>query len=500
MPERILVTGATGYIGGRLIPRLLERGYRVRALVRDPARLALRPWMQGEWAGQVEVVAGDALSGEGLDAALAGCDRAYYLIHSMAEGEKGFADRDRQAATNFATAAKRQGIQQIIYLGGLGASSAKLSKHLSSRHETGACLREAGVPVTEFRAAIIVGSGSLSFEMIRYLTERLPVMPAPKWVGTRVQPIGIRDLLSYLIAALTQPEALNQIIEIGGADVLTYGDMMIEYGKVRGLKRYVIVFPVLTPTLSARWVDLVTPIPKAFARPLIEGLKNETIVTNSLAQELFPEIEPITYRAAVERAIQRTQLGEVESSWTGALPPNVRPGQIHLSQQQVEGMIMKRSSLRVNAPSRYAASEIFALGGQRGWLYANVLWQIRGGLDLLFGGVGMRRGRRHPTQLLPGDALDFWRVEQVIPGEELLLRAEMKLPGKAWLRLQALPDPPEAGVESPTSIVHLTSYYYPHGLWGLVYWYILLPFHDLIFAGMTQRIGQRAEQAFNCGG
>ncbi|MEO7992945.1 MAG: DUF2867 domain-containing protein [bacterium] len=496
MAERILVTGATGYIGGRLIPRLLEAGYLVRAFVRDPARLALRPWMQVEAARPVEVVAGDALTGTGLDDALRGCDRAYYLIHSMAVGEAGFAERDRLAARHFGEAAARQGVQQIIYLGGLGAGSSRLSQHLTSRHETGAVLRAAGsVPVTEFRAAVIVGAGSLSFEMIRYLTERLPVMPAPRWVGTRVQPIGIVDLLSYLMAALTEPRALGQIVEIGGADILTYGDMMLGYAAVRGLRRYIIVLPVLTPGLSSRWVDLVTPIPRAFARPLIEGLRNETIVTNNRAHELFPQIQPETYQTAVARAIERTRLGEVETSWTGALPPNVRPGQIHLEQQQVEGLIVKRSSAQVAAPPRFAAAEIFALGGERGWLYANALWQIRGGLDRLAGGVGMRRGRRHPTDVVPGDALDFWRVEQVIPGEGLLLRAEMKLPGNAWLRVQSVPDPAASGAAATRSVVHLTSYYAPFGLAGLLYWYLLLPFHDLIFAGMTRALALRAEGA-----
>lgn len=496
MPERILVTGATGYIGGRLIPRLLEQGYLVRAMVRDPARLALRPWMQSALDGQLEVVRADVLTGDGLDAALEHCDRGYYLIHSMAEGEQGFAQRDRQAATNFAAAARRANLRQIVYLGGLGKDSSRLSRHLQSRHETGELLRCTGVPVTEFRAAIIVGSGSLSFEMIRYLTERLPVMPCPKWVATRVQPIGIRDLISYLTAALTEPRALDQIIEIGGADVLTYGDMMLGYGEVRGLKRYIIVLPVLTPELSSRWVDLVTPIPRAFARPLIEGLRNETVVTTAIAKDLFPEIEPVAYREAVARAIERTQLGEVETSWTGAIPPNVRSGQIHLDQQQIEGLIVKRSSARVRAPQTLVAAEIFALGGRRGWLYANGLWQIRGWLDRLAGGVGMRRGRRHPTQVLPGDALDFWRVEQVIPGEALVLRAEMKLPGKAWLKLEALPDAESEAGEGMVSILHLTSFFYPYALWGLMYWYALLPFHDLIFAGMTRKIGERAEAAF----
>ena len=312
-PMLVLVTGATGYIGGRLVPRLLQAGYRVRCLVRDPERLQGRPWLD-----QVEVVAGDVLQAETLAPAMVGIGAAYYLIHSMAGGQ-GFHERDLIAARNFGAAAAAAGVGRILYMGGLGDPETELSQHLRSRQDTGAALREGGVPVTEFRAGVIVGSGSLSFELIRYLIERLPVMICPRWLYTCIQPIGIRNVLEYLIAALETPASIGETIEIGGADVLTYGDMMLGYAKARGLTRRLIPVPVLTPRLSSYWVHLVTPIPAAIAEPLIEGLRNEVVVRDDSAARIFPEIKPFDYQTAVELALVRLDSGEVETMWSDAL-------------------------------------------------------------------------------------------------------------------------------------------------------------------------------------
>ncbi|MBP6716761.1 MAG: NAD(P)H-binding protein, partial [Acidobacteria bacterium] len=356
----ILLTGATGYIGGRLVPLLLERGCRVRCLVRDPSRLEGRPWH-----AQVEIVAGDVLQANGLAAAMEGVSAAYYLVHSMAAGAD-FHARDVTAATNFGSAARAAGVDRIIYLGGLAEASPGLSEHLRSRQQTGDTLRASGVPVTEFRAGVIVGSGSLSFEMIRYLTERLPVMICPRWVATRTQPIGIREVLEYLSAALTVPESRGRIIEIGGSEVVTYGEMMRIYAEVRGLKRWLISVPVLTPRLSSYWVNLVTPIPAVIARPLIEGLRNENVVHDPIAASLFPDIRPVSYRESVARALTRLQASNVETAWSDALSTS----QGHITPVMLtthEGMIIEQRQ-RVVSASPAAVSTIFSgIGGARGW-------------------------------------------------------------------------------------------------------------------------------------
>jgi uncharacterized protein YbjT (DUF2867 family) len=333
--ELILVTGVTGYIGGRLVPRLLQAGYRVRVLARDASRLQDRPWV-----GQVEVSEGDVLKPETLENAIHGVSAAYYLIHSMMDTSD-FEQRDLTAAQNFGQAAKVMGVKRILYLGGLGDPDAALSQHLSSRQQTGDVLRQSGVPITEFRAAIIVGSGSVSFEMIRYLTERLPVMICPRWVYTRVQPIGIRNVMEYLVAALNTPESIGKIIEIGGSDVLTYGDMMLGYAQVRGLNRYLIPVPVLTPRLSSHWVHWMTPIPSQIARPLIDGLQNEVVVRDDLANEIFPQIQPLDYKTSVQLALDRLEASQIESSWSDALVSSGgdRPT---VELRNTEGMIIER--------------------------------------------------------------------------------------------------------------------------------------------------------------
>lgn len=478
---RILVTGATGYIGGRLVPRLLELGYPVRCLVRDPNRLQGRPWQK-----QAEVVAGDVLQPETLADALAGVQIAYYLIHSLAAGDD-YHERDMRAARNFSQAAQAAGVERIIYLGGLAQTRSALSEHLRSRQETGEALRSGGVPVTEFRAGVIVGSGSLSFELVRYLTERVPIMVTPRWVYTRTQPIGIREVLAYLVAALTTPQSNGRIIEIGGAEITTYGNMMKSYAQARGLKRLMLPVPVLTPRLSSYWVNIVTPIPAAIARPLIEGMRNENIVRDNSARDIFPDIEPVTYEVSVKRALARLQASNIETAWSDALSTSqgdVPP--VILTTQ--EGMIIERRQ-RLVAVEPEAIYRVFTgIGGQRGWFYMNWAWRIRGLMDRLIGGVGLRRGRRDPDYVRVGDALDFWRVEAVQPGEMLRLRAEMKVPGKAWLQFQTKTR------EDGRTLLIQTAFFAPKGLAGWLYWYALYPIHALIFSGLVDQIVRRAEQ------
>ncbi len=413
----VLVTGATGYVGGRLVPRLLEEGYRVRVLVRGGAdRLRGRPWVD-----DVEIVSGDALDPASLVPVLQGVDAAYYLIHSMG-GSGEFGERDRLSARNFGVVAAMQGVQRIIYLGGLGDPSANLSKHLRSRQETGEVLRRSGVPVTEFRAGMVVGSGSLSFEMLRHLTERLPVMICPRWVFTRSQPLAIRDILQYLISTLTAPESAGRIIEVGGADVLTYADMMYAYARERRLTRWLIPVPMLTPGLSSHWVHWMTPVPVGIARPLILGLHNELLVDDTAARELFPDIHPLGFQEAVRLALEHIRAGNIETIWSDALASSMGDLPPVLFTQE-QGMLIERRQLRVDARPQ-AVYRVFAgIGGLRGWPAFNWLWELRGILDRMVGGVGMRRGRRHPEDLREGDALDFWRVERVRPGRSILLRA-----------------------------------------------------------------------------
>lgn len=481
---RVLVTGATGYIGGRLVPQLLAAGYPVRVLVRDRNRLQGRSWLK-----QVEVVEADVLDPVSLPAAMQGVAFAYYLVHSMS-GSADFNQRDLQAALNFGQAARDNQVERIIYLGGLGDPHSDLSKHLRSRQKTGQALTQAGVPVTEFRAAVVVGAGSLSFEMIRYLTERVPVMICPRWVFTRVQPIAIRDVLDYLVAALDVRASAGKVIEIGGADVLTYGDMMTGYARARGLRRWLLPVPVLTPRLSSYWVHLVTPLPASIARPLIDGLKNEVIVSQPDAQELFPQIKPLDYQSAVTLALADLEARNIETSWSDALV-NSQGDVVPVVLSNQDGMIIERRQKAIAASPASAYKIISRLGGKTGWLYMNWAWQVRGWVDRLVGGVGLRRGRRDPQTVRVGDAIDFWRVEVVEPDQRLLLRAEMKLPGRAWLQFEAFPY--QVG---QTRLVQ-TAYFAPKGLFGLAYWYLLYPIHRMIFAGMIQNLATRTLELAN---
>ena len=477
----VLVTGATGYIGGRLVPRLLEAGYRVRCLVRDARRLQGRPWSE-----QVEVVEGDATRPETLPPAMAGVWAAYYFIHSLSDTAN-YRERDMAVARSFSQAAKAAGVERIIYLGGLGDPAADLSTHLRSRQETGAALAEAGVPVTEFRAAIVVGSGSLSFEMIRHLTERLPVMICPRWVFTRIQPIAIRRRAEL---PGRRPEDAGRRRGPGDRDRRRRRGQLRRHdaGLCQGPRpaALLIPVPVLTPHLSAHWVNWMTPVNAGIVYPLIEGLRNEVVVRDDAAKRIFPDIEPMGYDTALHKALASLEAGQVETSWADCMTSScgdVRP--VELTSDK--GMQIERRQLLVAAPPEDVYAIFSGIGGDRGWFYADWLWRLRGIADRLVGGPGFRRGRRHPDEVRVGDALDFWRVEAVEPGRLLRLRAEMKLPGKAWLQFEALPR--GAG----QTLLTQTAYLAPKGLSGLAYWYGMYPFHGAIFGNMIRAIGERAE-------
>ncbi|GAB4415776.1 MAG: SDR family oxidoreductase [Anaerolineales bacterium] len=477
--DLILVTGATGYVGGRLAPRLLEAGYRVRCLARDPKRLDGRPWRK-----QVEVVQGDALEKESLVRAMQGVSVAYYLIHGL-QGGKVNAERDMQAARNFAEAAEEAGIQRVIYLGELVNTTDYLSPYLRARHETGYMLRLGRVPVTEFRAGMIVGSGSVLFEMIRYLAEREFLFICPRWFSSMAQPIAIRDVLSYLVAALDSPESVGKMIEIGGASRLTYSDMLMAYAKERGLKRFRIITPFYAPRLSSYWVHMVTPIHWRLVLPLIDGLRAELVVNDDLAKKLFPQIKPLDFKTATHLALLRVRKDKVETSWADALVTtagDIKPYTFTVEQ----GLMIERRQTVVEAPANAVFRAYAGIGGDRGWLYMDWAWVIRGWLDKLVGGPGLRRGRRHPDEINLGESLDFWRVEAIEPDRLLRLRAEMKVPGKAWLQFESVPG------ENGKTLLIVSAFFDAHGLFGLLYWYAMYPFHKFIFDGLTNRLASRA--------
>ena len=478
--KTILITGATGYVGGRLVPKLLSSGHNVRIFVRDVSRLAGR-----EWIDKVEVVEGDVLDPDTLPTAMDGVQYAYYLIHSMGSGAN-FHSLDVEAASNFGTAAKQAGLQGIIYLGGLGDPTSDLSKHLASRQKTGEILRESTVPVIEFRASVVVGAGSLSFEIVRNLVERLPVMVCPSWVYTKTQPIAIDDLLDYLVAPVNLEDISHRVVEVGGSDVVNYRDIMLGYAKARGLRRFLLPVPILTPRLSSYWVHLVTPISSRIARPLIEGLRNEVIVRDFSAEELFPDIKPMTYMDAVERTLLDLEAGNIETSWSDALW-NIDEDVTTLRVGMQSGFIVERRTRTISATPESVYTVFARIGGNIGWYHATWLWRIRGFIDRFIGGVGLRRGRRHPTQLRVGDALDFWRVEDVEPDRMIRLRAEMKVPGKAWLQFTAIPQ------ANGTTLLEQVAIFVPKGLFGLLYWYALYPLHKWVFSGLISQIAKKSE-------
>jgi uncharacterized protein YbjT (DUF2867 family) len=472
---RILVTGATGYVGGRLLHALLDRGLGVRCLARRPEAIPPQPGL--------EVVAGDALDAVAVRRALESIDTAYYLIHAMGAAGS-FEQLDRRAAATFAEAARDAGIRRIVYLGGLG-EGADLSPHLASRQEVGRLLASTGVQTIELRASIVIGSGSLSYELVRALTERLPVMITPRWVETRAQPIAIEDMIAYLLAALDLDARGSEVFEVGGADVATYGDLMREYARLRGLRRLLIRVPVLTPRLSSLWLGLVTPLYARVGRKLIESLPHETVVRNSSALERFP-IRPRGYREAIARALRNEDREIAETRWSDAL--SAGGSARSTPDSPVGGRLVDSRERAVPLPPAQAFAPVRRIGGATGWYYGDALWRLRGFLDLLAGGVGVRRGRRDPELPIVGSALDFWRIEAYEPDRLLRLRAEMRMPGRAWLQFEV--DGDEHG-----SRIRQTAIFDPSGLPGLLYWYALLPVHRLVFKGMLDGIAKRAAVA-----
>ena len=488
---RCLVTGATGYVGGRLVPELLAKGHQVRVMARHPERLADRAWIN-----EVDVVAGDATSAESLHTAMADMQVAFYLLHSLQSGH-GFEAIEHQTATDFATAAKAAGVGRIVYLGALipPVPSQQLTKHLRSRAEVGRILRSSGVPTAELRAAVIIGSGSASFEIVRYLTERLPFMITPRWVRVPTQPIAIRDVLRYLVGCVDLPPEVNRTFDIGGPDVMTYAGMMRGYASAAGLPPRVIVpISVLTPGLSSHWVGLVTPVPRAIARPLVDSLKLETICREHDIATYVPDPPEglIPFERAVKLALARIQGADIATTWSDSSLPGAPSEPLPTDPGWAGGSLYtdERETI-VRATPAALWQVIDGVGGGHGYYSFPLAWAIRGWLDRIGGGVGLQRGRRDPDHLRVGDPLDFWRVEARVPLSLLRLRAEMRMPGLAWLelaiRLDADPDGHEQTVYTQRALFH------PRGLKGHIYWKCVAPFHGIIFGAMLKNIQTRAE-------
>lgn len=495
--QTVLVTGATGYIGGRLVPRLLEAGYRVRCLVRDPRKLDARSWADRP---ELEIVAGDVGRDESLRAAMTGCNTAYYLVHSMMAAGRRYRSHDRQLATRFAECAAETGMERIIYLGGLGETGEHLSEHLTSRREVETALASTRVPVTVLRAAMIIGSGSASFEILRYLVERLPIMLTPRWVRTESQPIAVRNVLHYLVECLRVPETVGRTLDIGGPDIVTYRELMDVMSDALGLRRRVVVrVPVLTPRLSSLWIHLVTPLSHRIARPLAEGLRNRVVCRNDEAARHMPQ-RLLTTREAIDAAIGRISNREVETAWSdaGAIPgdPDWAGGHVFVDRRE--------STVAASASDVFQA--VSRLGGEHGYHGADWLWRLRGVMDRVIGGPGLRRGRRDPEHLAYGDALDFWRVSHIERNRLVELRAEMKLPGIATLTFEVqgmneantdhdskcAADQPANPRPARVKLVQ-TARFKPKGLLGIGYWYTVAPLHGLVFPAMLRGIRQEAE-------
>lgn len=486
-PLKILVTGATGYIGGRLVPLLVQAGYRVRVLVRDPSRLRDVPW-----ASEVEIVRGDLLDPESIDSACKGIDAAYYLVHSMGPGanRKTFSSFEQRCAKNFARAAESAGIARLVYLSGLHPDG-PLSRHLQSRLAVGNVFLRSEIPTVVLQAGVVIGSGSASFEMIRHLTEVLPWMPAPRWVRNLVQPIAVRDVLYYLVHALDLATTTNRTFDIGGPDVLSYAQVMNGYAAEAGLpKRLILALPVLTPRLAAHWVNLVTPIPFSLAGPLVESLQHSCIVRERDIDEFIPSPKGglTAYRRAVQLALGKMRDGQIVTSWQNAsvfgAPSDPLPSDPEWAGYRVYTDVRTRESA---ASTDRLWRVIEGIGGERGWYSFPLAWAIRGWIDKFVGGVGLRRGRRDPDALMVGEALDFWRVEGLERGRLLRLRAEMKVPGRAWLEMSA-----EPGEGGHGCVYKQRAVFFPRGLLGRLYWFSVLPFHGIIFNGMANRIIQTA--------
>jgi uncharacterized protein YbjT (DUF2867 family) len=481
--DPILVTGATGYVGGRLIPALLDAGYRVRAMGRSPAKMACRPW---SGHSLVELVQGDVLDLESLKKAAAGCQTAYYLVHSMIAQKEKFVEADRRAAHNMVAAATAAGLARIIYLGGLAeAKDSILSKHLLSRIEVANILQSGPVPTTDLRAPMILGSGSASFEILRYLVERLPAMITPRWVQSLNQPIAIRDVVAYLVGCLEHEETLGNTFDIGGPEIVTYRDLLEIYAEEAGLrKRIIIPVPVLTPTLSAYWIRFISPVPASIALPLTEGLTSDAVCTENRIRDIMPR-QLLSCREAIRLALDRIKQEQVDTCWMDA-GELIEPEWAHCGDAKWAGGTIMHCGYRaqLNAQVEDVWRPVSKIGGKTGWYYLNFLWRLRGIMDRLVGGVGLRRGRRHPTDLMVGDALDFWRVLEVEPPRRLLLLAEMKTPGEAMLEFQITP------LGDNQAELQMFSSFLPRGLGGILYWYALYPFHEWIFYGMLKAIAK----------
>jgi uncharacterized protein YbjT (DUF2867 family) len=493
----VVVLGASGYVGGRLVPLLLDAGYRVRCLARSPEKLRGLPWSE-----RVEVVRGDLLEADTLPPAFERADVCYYLVHSLGEGDgEDFAERDRRAAASAARVAERAGVRRIVYLGGLGEVDERTSPHLRSRAEVALILAASDVAVTILRAAVIIGSGSASFEMLRHLVERLPVMVTPRWVGTRVQPIAIRDVLRYLLGVIRDlDDRADHDYDIGGPDVLTYLDMMRAYARMAGLRpRLVVTVPLLTPGLSSHWVNLVTPVPFGVARPLISSLANEVVVRHGPAYEDIARVvggPALTYEESLRLALRRLRDADVVTSWRDAEVAGRTPAEPYPGDPDWSGGTLLRHGTRltVKAPPEAVFRAVCRIGGDRGWPTFRWAWSLRGWVDKVIGGVGLRRGRRDPERLRVGDALDFWRVEDVrqpSAGEPgvLRLRAEMRLPGSAWLDWTVLPSEDRA---RPGTVLVQRALFAPRGLLGRAYWWLMWPFHGPIFASMARALARDA--------
>ena len=483
--DPILVTGATGYVGGRLIPALLDAGYRVRAMGRTLAKVACRPWAHHD---QVELVQGDVLDLESLKKAAAGCWAAYYLVHSMIAQKKKFVEADRRAARHMVEAAAATGLERMIYLGGLAETQqGSLSKHLQSRIEVAEILQSGTVPTTDLRTPMILGSGSASFEILRYLVERLPIMTTPRWVRSLNQPIAIRNVITYLIGCLEHDQTVGQTYDIGGPDILTYRSLLDIYAEEAHLtKRLIIPVPVLTPTLSALWIHLISPVPKSIALPLTEGLTSDAVCTENRIQSIIPQ-KLLTCREAIRLALDRIQQKQVDTCWMDA-GNLLEPEWAHCGDADWAGGTIMSCGYRVKLQATAADvwQSVCRIGGKTGWYYGNFLWRLRGILDRLAGGVGLRRGRRHPIELHPGEAVDFWRVEKVKAPQMLRLRAEMKTPGQAWLQWEVRP-------EGSGTLLTQKAVFVPFGLWGTLYWYCLYPVHHLVFQSLAGAIARDSE-------
>lgn len=472
----MFLTGATGYIGGRLAPRLLDNGLKLRCLTRQPRKLGARDWAQRDG---VELLQGDVDDTDRLAEQMRGCRVAVYLVHALESGSN-FAQRDIELARSFADAAARAGVERIVYLGGLGAGKDDLSPHLRSRREVEEALRTSSAHLTALRAGVIIGSGSASFELLRYVVERLPVMVTPKWVGSECQPIAIADVLGYLIDAIRDDRTAGEVIEIGGPDVLRYRELMQMCARELGLgRRLLIPVPVLSPRLSSLWIGLVTPVTPAIARPLIEGLRNRVVVEGDAAERLPPR-ETMPARDAIRRAVAKTRDHDIETIWSaaGTIPgdPDWAGGTSFVDEREIE----------IAAPAEDVYVAVCRVGGGHGWYAGDWLWRLRGWMDRLAGGPGLRRGRRHPERVQFGEALDFWRVVGIEHGRSLRLRAEMKLPGIAELGFDIEP----TGERS--SRLRMRARFRPRGLLGIAYWYAVLPLHAFVFGGMLRGIRRAA--------